>query len=123
MVKISQEGLLRLPTHDVFGIFLEHLVNPLLKAAIQGLTEWVLGVDEAFVVEMIGFHPPASLPSPTRSPIHVIELACWGRVGPPLGTLDFGCLLLRMMLQDGRMLDFMGSAVMGSLGKELVVKG
>ncbi|RVW70241.1 hypothetical protein CK203_056213 [Vitis vinifera] len=39
----------------------------------------------------------------------------------PLGSLDSECRLLKMLLQDGNLLEFSGSAANGTSGKELVV--
>lgn len=93
---------------------------------VQGLVKWVLKVNEALVVEATNFEgrfsSPPSPPSSIGSPICDIRLACQGEARPPLGTLDYGCRPLRMMLQDGRTLDLMGSATKGPSSKELVVK-
>lgn len=42
---------------------------------------------------------------------------CQAMVGPPLGTLGSSFWPLRMLLQDGMMMDLMGSVAKGSSSK------
>ena len=92
--------------------------------AEEGPTRWVWGVNEALLAKTIGFEGRFTLSTPSSSlvwPLTIINgLTSKVKLVPPLGSLSFGYWLLKMLLQDGRLLDVKESEEKGPLDKELV---
>lgn len=95
---------------------METRANPLIQVKLVGLTGWESGVDEILVAEAASFGGRFSSffspSSPFGSPCLGAELS--PMVGPSLGSPVPGLKPLRLMLQDGRMVDLMGKAPIGN---------
>ena len=92
--------------------------------AEEGPTRWVWGVNEALLAKTIGFEGRFTLSTPTSSlvwPLTIINgLTSKVKLVPPLGSFSFGYWPLKMLLQNGRLLDVKESEEKGPLDKELV---